>query len=136
MKLDEVVQDLRRALRTVEGLRVPEWGASSIQTPAGLVLPPERIQYGITYGPGCDRYPDMWVMVLVPDPTSWRAFKALAPYCDGSGAHSVRTALETFPYTACDPQSVKVTEGEFDVVKYAGIPYLAAIFHLDLTGTE
>lgn len=136
MNLDGVVSDLRAALGTIPALRVAEWGASSINTPAGLVLPPERIQYGTTYGDGCDRYPDLWVMVLVANPTSWRAFTELAPYCAGIGASSVRAAIEGFAYTACDPQTVKVTEGEFDVVKYAGVPYLAGIFHVDITGTE
>lgn len=136
MNLAEVADEVRAALRAVPTLRVPEFGASSINVPAGLVLPPERIQFGTTYGPGCDRYPDLWVMVLVADPTSWRSFQALAPFCAGSGTHSVREAIEAFPYTTCDPQSVKVTEGEFDVVKFAGIPYLAAIFHTDITGTE
>ena len=136
MDLANVIGQLRSALGTIAGLRVPEWGASSISPPAALVLPPERIQYGTTYGAGCDRYPDLWAGVLVANPTSWRAFTELAPYCAGSGPKSVRTAIENYPYTACDPQTVKVTEGEFDVWKYAGIPYLAAIFHIDLTGTE
>jgi hypothetical protein len=78
----------------------------------------------------------MQVLVLVPNPTTWRAFSELAPYCAGSGSSSVRAAVEGYAYTACDPQTVKVVDAEFDVVKYAGIPYLAAVFHVDLTGTE
>lgn len=136
MNVADVVDNLRGALGSIPALRVADWGAPKISTPAGLVLPPARIQYGITYGSGCDRYPDLWVMVLVDDPTNWRAYRELAPFCAGSGPSSVRAAIEGYPYTACDPQTVKVTEGEFDVVKYAGISYLAAIFHIDLTGTE
>lgn len=136
MNVEYVMGDLRAALDTIPGLRVFELGASKISAPAGLVLPPERIQFGTTYGAGCDRYPDVWLMVLVDDPTNWRSYTELAPYCAGSGPTSVRAAVEGYPYTACDPQTVKVTEGEFDVVKYAGIPYLAAIFHVDLIGTE
>ena len=136
MNLDDVIGELRAALDTIDGLRVAEWGAAKVSAPAAVVLPPERIEYGTTYGAGCDRYPDVWVMVLVDDPTNWRAFKELAPYCAGSGSSSVRAVVEGYAYTACDPQTVKVTEGEFDVVKYAGIPYLAAIFHIDITGTE
>lgn len=136
MDLAAVIGELREALDTIPGLRVAEWGASSISPPAGLVLPPERIQYGTTYGAGCDRYPDLWAMVLVANPTTWRAFTELAPYCAGSGDHSVRAAVEGYAFTACDPDAVKVTEGEFDTVKYAGTSYLAAIFHIDITGTE
>lgn len=136
MNLGDVMDDLRAALATIDGLRVPAWGEQNITPPAGIVLPPNRIEYGVTYGAGCDRYPDVWVMVLVPDPDDWRAYAAIAPYCDGSGASSVRAAIEGYAYTSCDRQAVRVAEAEFDVVKYAGIPYLAAIFHTDLTGTE
>lgn len=136
MNVADVVENLRSALGTISGLRVAEWGAPKISAPAALVLPPERIDFGVTYGAGCDRYPDLWVMVLVDDPTNWRSYQQLAPYCASSGPTSVRAAIEGFPYTACDPQTVKVTSAEFDVVKYAGISYLAGIFHTDLTGTE
>lgn len=136
MNLTDVVGELRAAVGTIAGLRVPAWGEQSITPPAALVLPPNRIEFGTTYGDTCDRYPDVWVLVLVPDPDDWRAYAQLAPYCDGSGASSVRAAIEGYAYTACDPQTVKVADAEFDVVKYAGIPYLAAVFHVDLTGTE
>jgi hypothetical protein len=136
MNLADVIDNVRSALGTIPSLRVADWGAAKVTAPAGLVLPPEKIEFGLTYGAGCDRYPDLWVMVLVDDPTNWRAWRELAPYVAGSGASSVRAALEGFAYTACDPQCVKVTSAEFDVVKYAGVSYLAAIFHLDLTGTE
>jgi hypothetical protein len=136
MNLAGVIDDVRSALGTVPGLRVADWGAPKISTPAALVLPPEKIEFGATYGDTCDRYPDLWVMVLVDDPTNWRAYRELAPFVNGSGPSSVRAAIEGFAYTSCDPQTVNVVSAEFDVVKYAGVSYLAAIFHTDLTGTE
>lgn len=136
MDLTDVVDEIRDALGGITGLRIPEWGVQKINPPAALVMPPERIEYGTTYGPTCDRYPDLRVMVLVPNPTTWRAMQQLAPYADGSGAKSVRAAIEDYTFTACDPDAVKVTEAEFDVVSYNEIPYLAAIFRLDITGTS
>jgi hypothetical protein len=135
VNLITVVAELQAALGTISGLRVPKWGVSNINPPAGLVMPPERIDYDETYGRGKDRFPDLEVAVLVPDPTSWRAVETLAPYLDGSGSKSIKAALEAYPYTAFDRQSLRVAWGEFDVVTYAGTPYLGAIFHLDLLGT-
>lgn len=135
MNLINVVAELQAALGTISGLRVPKWGVDKINPPAGLVMPPERIDYDETYGRGKDRFPDLEVAVLVPNPTSWRAVQDLAPYLDGSGSKSVKLALEAYAYTALDRQSLQVKWGEFDVVTYAGTPYLAAIFHLDLLGT-
>jgi hypothetical protein len=134
MNLADVAEEIRAALDTIAGLRVPEWGEQRINPPAALVMLPERISYDETYGRGCDRYPDVEVLVLVPNPTTWRAVQDLAPYADGSGSKSVKQAVEAYPYTACDPGAVRVAWCEFDVVKYADVPYLAAIFHLDITG--
>jgi hypothetical protein len=134
MDLTDVIDDIRGALDTITGLRVPEWGVQKISPPAALIMPPERIDYDETYGRGKDRYPDIEVMVMVANPTTWRAFQELAPYLDGSGAKSVKAAIEAYAYTACDPQSVRVAWAEVDVVAYAGTPYLAAIFHTELIG--
>jgi hypothetical protein len=135
MDLNDVVGEIRAALDTIAGLRVPEWGVQSITPPAALVLPPERIDFDDTYGRGKDRYPDMEAVVLVANPTTWRAMEMLAPYADGSGAQSVKAAIEGYAFTACDPESVRVAYVEFEVATYAGTPYLAAIFHIELTGT-
>jgi hypothetical protein len=135
MELTGVVNEIRAALDTIAGLRVPAWGIQSITPPAALVLPPERIDYDDTYGRGKDRYPDLEVAILVGNPTTWQAMKELAPYANGSGAKSVKAVVEAYAFTTCDPASVRVAYAEFEVATYAGTPYLAAIFHIELTGT-
>jgi hypothetical protein len=134
MDLADVVDELRAALDTIPDLKVPEWGAQRVTAPAALVMPPERIVFDETYGRGVDRYPDVEVLVLIANPTSWQAFRELAPYVNGSGPRSVKAALEAFEYTACDGDALQVSEADFDVVAYSGVQYLAAIFHLNIPG--
>lgn len=132
MNLDDVANELRAALTTIDGLNVPEWGVQRITPPAAVVALPERIDYDATYSRGADRIEDWVVLVLVARPADPEARKAIAEYADGSGPRSVKAAIEAYAFTACD--SVTVTSAEFDPVTYAGTEYLAAMFHLDITG--
>ena len=132
MNLDAVADELATALKTIAGLRVPAWGVEKITPPAAIIPLPERIVYDASYGRGSDHFPDLTVIVLVGQPDQRSARKAIAAYADGSGAKSVKAALEARTYTACD--SVRVAWAEFDTARYAGGDYLAAIFHLDITG--
>lgn len=133
MNLLDVADEVRAAMDTISGLRVPEWGVQRIAAPAGIVLLPERVDYHSAYGRGTDLYKDMDALVLVANPETRQAWEQLSPYVDGTGASSIITAIEGYTYTECD--DVTVTWAEFDVVSYAGTPYLAAIFHLDIIGT-
>jgi hypothetical protein len=132
VNLDAVAAELGPALATIEGLKVPEWGVQRIHPPAAVITLPDRIDYDDTYGRGSDRIPDLAVVVLVAHPTQPEARRAIAAYTDGSGPKSVKAAVEAYAYTSCD--SVRVAWAEFDTVAYAGTDYLAAIFHLDITG--
>ena len=132
MNLEAVAAELSTALASISGLRRPAWGVERITPPAVVIPLPERIDYDATYGRGSDQYPDLPVIVLVANPTQPAARKAIAAYADGSGPKSVKAAIEAHTYTACD--SVRVAWAEFDSAKYAGTDYLAAIFHLDITG--
>lgn len=134
MNLDDVTDELRAALDTIDGLRVPPWGSESISAPAALVGLPVRIDYDETYDRGADRYPDLEIYVLVDKPQDRQVRERLAQYVAGAGSKSVKQAIESYAYTSCDPQTVRVASCEFEEVKYAGVPYLAAIFHVDLTG--
>lgn len=133
MNLDQVAAELGAALRTITGLRVPAWGVESISPPAAVVALPEEIEYDFCgYNRGADRYGDMAVIVLVAKPEERSSRKRIAAYADGAGPKSVKQALEGFTYTTCDVVTVK--RAEFDNATYAGTPYLAAIFHVDIVG--
>ncbi|WP_422733999.1 hypothetical protein ACN26Y_29870 [Micromonospora sp. WMMD558] len=132
MNLEDVAGELRTALGAITGLRRPPWGVEKITPPAALIALPERIDYDLAYGRGGDRIPDQSVIVLVANPTQPAARRAIAKYADGSGPKSVKAAIEAHTYTACD--TVRVEYAEFTPATYAGTEYLAAIFHLDITG--
>ncbi|KXK61954.1 hypothetical protein AWW66_10970 [Micromonospora rosaria] len=131
MNLDAVAEELRAALGTIEGLNVADWGVQRVHPPAALVPLPEAITFDATYGRGSDRIEDWPVLVLVARPTSPEARREIAEYADGSGPKSVKAAFEAYVFTTC---SARVTSADFDVVSYAGNEYLAAMFHLDITG--
>lgn len=130
--LQAVSEELRQALGLIAGLRTPAWGVENIQAPAAIVALPESVDFDETYGRGKDRYPDLPIVVLVGKADTRAAFKNLAGYAAGSGAKSVKAALEAYPYTALE--SVRVTSADFDTPTYAGTEYLAVIFHLDIIG--
>lgn len=133
MDLDAVSQEIRTALDTITGLRVPPWGAEQIQPPAAIVALPERIDFDETYGRGKDFYSDLSVVILVGAPEERASRKTLAAYCAGSGAGSVKAVLEAYVWTTCE--SLTVRWCEFDLAAtYAGVPHLAAVFHLDIVG--
>ncbi|HEV8568981.1 MAG TPA: hypothetical protein VGQ92_18185 [Actinoplanes sp.] len=132
MNLEAVAGEIGTALQTITGLRVPPWGVKQITPPAAVIALPERIDYDSTFARGSDRFPDLAVIVLVGKPEERASRKALAAYADGSGAQSVKAAVEAYTYTSCS--SVRVAWAEPDSAKFAGIDYLAMIFHLDVTG--
>jgi hypothetical protein len=131
--LDAVSNEIRTALGGIVGLRTPPWGVEHVQPPAAVVALPERITYDETYGRGKDRIPDLEVVVLVGAPEDRASRRTIAAYAAGSGTKSVKAVLEAYAWTTCE--SVRVTEAEFDGgATYAGLPLLAAIFHLDIIG--
>lgn len=132
MNLDAVSEEIRTALGTITGLRRPPWGVETVQPPAALVTLPDQIDYSGTYGRNVDQYKNLQVVVLVGNPTSRGARKQLAPYVAGTGAKSVVATLEGRTWTTC--HNVTVDTCEFDLAKYGGVDYLAAIFHLSITG--
>lgn len=132
MNLDEVAGELRTALQTIDGLNVPEWGVQRISPPAAVIALPERVDYDDTYQRGRDVIPDLLVLVLVANPAQPAARREVAGYAAGGGAQSVKAAVEAGTYTALT--AVRVVWCEFDVVSYAGTDYLAAMFHLEISG--
>lgn len=124
--------ELADALAAIDGLSVPEWGVQRIHPPAAIVTLPDRVEYDAAYQRGADEVPDWTVIVLVARPTDPESRRAIAAYAAGSGARSVKAAIEAHTYTACGEP--RVTSAEFDVVTYARTDYLAAIFHLAISG--
>ncbi|MET9303199.1 hypothetical protein ABZX66_28150 [Micromonospora aurantiaca] len=131
MDLDAVAGELGDALKTI-GLNVPEWGVQRVAPPFGLVPLPERVDFDNTYQRGRDVVPDWPLLVLLANPTKPETRRAIAEYAAGSGPKSVKAAIEDHAYTALT--AVRVAWAEFDVVSYAGVDYLAGMFHLEISG--
>ncbi|MDG4762430.1 hypothetical protein [Micromonospora sp. WMMD710] len=134
MDVQAIADELGDALKTIAGLTVPEWGVQRVSPPFALIPLPdgEGITYDLTYGRGGDRIEDWPVLVLIDRPARPESRRAIAAYAAGSGSKSVKQAIEDHTYTSCD--TVRVTSCEFDVVSYHAVDYLAAMFHLDITG--
>lgn len=133
MDLEAVCTEIQTALGNITGLRLPPWGVESVEPPAAIIALPDRITYDETYGRGKDRYLDLAVWVLVGAPEDRASRKNLAAYAAGSGDRSVKATLETYAWTTCD--SVHCGSCEFGLdAEFAGVPLLAAIFHLDVIG--
>lgn len=134
MDLYAVTTALGVQLRTITGLRVYEYGTNDVQPPAAIVsLPDLSIDYHQAYGAGMGKLSDVVVIVLVRDNNRRSAFKDLSYYVKPTGTKSVKAALENGTYSAMDV--VTVTRVDFDSITWNGADYLAAEFHLDITGT-
>ena len=132
MDVQAIADELGEALKAIAGLTVPEWGVQRVSPPFALIPLPDAVTYDLTYGRGGDRIEDWPLLVLIDRPARPESRRAIAEYAAGSGPSSVKQAIEDHTYTACDPP--RVTSCEFDVVSYAGTDYLAAMFHLDISG--
>lgn len=139
MDLYAVMTEIDTRLKTITGLRVAEFGfPKTVQVPAAVQYPPDRITYDQTYGRGSDGYEDHIVVVFVAgSATSNRAgLKAIAPYLAGSGTKSIKAKLDatgTAPYASCS--DLTVVWAELDAgARIAGNDFLAALFHCKIYG--
>lgn len=124
--------EVAAAADTISGLRVYAWGARSVTAPAAMVTLPEEIIYDSTYGRGLDDIRDLILIVLVGQADARMATKNLAAYAAGAGAKSIKAAVDGYAYTEAD--SVTVTRCTFETVTLAKTDYLAALFHINITG--
>lgn len=115
------------ALATVSGLRWFDFPPKSAQPPFAFVDMPERIDYDLTYGRGRDRATFV-VVVGVADVVDRAARDAIAAYAAGSGAGSIKTAIEA----ATIGESARVTSCEFRPVQLAAGQYAGCIFDVDV----
>ncbi len=134
MNLANVMDEIGTALETIPHLRVFPYNADRVTPPAVIVDWPEEISYDATFGRGADQQTlKLIVAVARMDARSTR--DRLAQYLDGSGAHSVKAAVDssdTVIYTACD--AVRVAKAQVAIVTIGGVDYLGATFDVEITG--
>lgn len=129
-----MMTEVTTQIDTIPGLRAYAFDPGSVVPPAALVGWPDRLDYAGTYGRGCTRVPDLPVLVVVSRATERTAAKRLGEYVAEAGTNSVpaKVMARAGSWVACDV--VTVTSAEFLVATVGGIAYLAAEFHLDVTG--
>ncbi|WP_146147531.1 hypothetical protein [Prauserella shujinwangii] len=132
MDIGNVMDDLGAALETISGLRVFPYWAERVTPPAASVGFPEPYNFDATYQRGSDTatFPVTLVVGKVDARTSR---DELSQYANGSGASSVKAAIDNHTATAYDVATV--SSASFEVVTIAGVEYLAAIFQIDVTGS-
>lgn len=132
MIIENVMDEMGSALRTIGGLNVQPYDEEKIRPPSALISLPTSIDFDKTYGRGMDNW-NIIVTVLVGQSGGARTRReAIAPYANGSGRMSVKKALERHEYTSCD--SVVVASAEFARIKFTEIVYLGIIFRVEVAG--
>lgn len=128
--MDEVADRLR-TIPTISG-RTYAWPPGTITPPAAIVAYPGPGTYDLSYGRGADRTEGS-CLILLGRPSERSTRDLLTGYADGSGAESVKAAVDgDGDYASCD--SVTVTGWDVDIVSVGGTDYLAAVFTLDIVG--
>lgn len=125
--LTDVMDQLGVALATISGLRVFDFPPKSAQPPFAFVDMPERLDWDLTYQRGSDRatFP---VVVAVADVVDRAARDQIAAYAAGSGAQSVKAAIDG----ATVGQTARVMSCEFRPVQLAAGTYAGCIFDVDV----
>jgi hypothetical protein len=121
-------------LGTMTGLRAASWAQSPVAPPIALVGWPDVVDFRQTYARGTSRIPDLPALVVVGKASLRSAEKALGAFVSETGSKSVPALIEAHAglWASCDV--VTVASVTFPAVSIAGVDYLAAELHLDVTG--
>jgi hypothetical protein len=128
----DVMDELGDALDTISGLRVFPYWVDKVSPPAAIVGFPEELTYDATYGRGSDSI-TLPIIVVVGRVNARSTRDRVAQYTDGTGMTSAKTAIESHSATSYD--SARVERVEFGTASIGGTEYLAATFHVDITGS-
>lgn len=131
MNLGNVMDGLGAALAAITGLRVLDFPPDSISVPAAVVSFPDTIIYDSTMARGSDET-TIKVHVLVGKVSDRSARDALCPYLDGTGASSIKAAIETDVTLGGAAQTARVTDATISTMMVGGVEYLAGTFSIDL----
>lgn len=132
MDLGDVMDEIAASVGTIAGLRVYAYPPDVVQSPAAIVTYPDTYTFDETYGRGMDRISDLPVVVLVGKVSDRASRDSITQYVAGSGAASIKAAVESGTHAAFD--TVRVTGVVFDIITIAAVEYLGATFTLDLAG--
>lgn len=127
LNLSAVMDGLGVRLATIPGLRVKDYPADSAAPPAAIVSWPTVLEFDSTMGRGIDRCV-IPVLVLVGRVSDRASRDALALYLAGTGASSIKAAVEADKSLGGAAQSVRVMGGSppAEEVMIGAVSYLGA----------
>lgn len=123
-----VMDQLGLALGRIPGLRVFDFPPKSAQPPFAFVDVPDSVEFDLAYARGNDRARFV-VVVAVADVVDRSARDTIAAYAAGTGATSVKAAIDADPLIGV---SARVTSCEFRPVTLAAGTYAGCIFNVDV----
>lgn len=126
-----VMDGIGDRLATITGLRVHRYTPDAVSPPSAIVDWPE-VEYDFTAGRGSDRmlFP---VHIVVGKVSERSAAAALGAYISGSGASSVKTAIEgSGGVLGGYASTTRVMGATVTVVTIAAVDYLSATFQVEV----
>ena len=119
-------------LATIAGLRVADYPSDGANPPQAIVSLPELVEYDTVAGRGADRVV-IPITVLVGRVSDRAARDALAAYVSGSGAKSVKAAVESGSSDLAGvAHTVRVSSARIDVITIQAVEYLGASFDCEI----
>jgi hypothetical protein len=131
MDVAAVMAAIATAVTAGTGVRTAGYPVSTTTAPSAFVDYPTDIQYDQTYGRGSDAM-TVPLAMLIGRRDDERTTAAVSAYAAGGGASSVKAAVESYETAAWDV--AVVTSANFDYVTVGAVPYVAAVFEIEITG--
>jgi hypothetical protein len=126
--ISTIASGLAAALATIPKLRTQAEILDTVPVPCAIVGPPSSIEYDEVMARGADVY-TFTVRVLVARASERSAQRALSGYASGSGAQSVKAALESDPTLGGVADTVRVMSANgIGVYAYGDVDYLGLEF--------
>lgn len=132
MNIASIRAGLKTRLATITGLRCYETIPDQFSPPAAIVGMPTSINFDFTFARATDRitYP---VRLLVAKATDRSAQERLEQYLDGSGALSVKAAIEGDPSLGGAANVTRVLSAQgLGVYDMGGVSYLGCDFTVEV----
>ena len=127
-----IVSGIATNLATIQGLRVQEQVLDTAPVPVALIGPPSTVAYDEVMARGADNY-TFSVRVLVARADARSGQVTLGEYLSGSGARSVKAAIESDPTLGGAADTCRVTSATgIGIYPYGDIDYLGADFSLEV----
>lgn len=128
-----IMAGLATRVDTITGLRVYAYPADAVSVPAAVIAFPDEVTYDDTMARGADRV-TIPVHVLVGKVSDRASAAKLNAYLAGSGASSIKAAIEADKTLSGAADTTRVTEATVTGVTVGGVELLSATFLVEVIG--